>query len=611
VFESDNVVVETSATGGSASSQAATVGSRAWQARPLVSASIRLVVVVVPVGVAVAAVKAATLVVPRPVTRWALWGWMAALLVVSFAISVAVQRVMRRLLPLALLFKMSLVFPDEAPSRFKAAIRRGTSRSLADRLHDPESTSSPEQAAAEELLALLARLTDHDRLTRGHTERVRAYSMMLGEQIGLSGDDLEKLNWAALIHDIGKLDVPEPLLNKTGQPTAGEWAVLRTHPAAASVHVEPLRSWLGEWVDAATQHHERFDGNGYPLGLCGKSISLSGRIVSIADAYDVMTAARSYKKPLPAAQARAELLRNAGTQFDPQLVRSFLEISLGRTRRIIGPLGWLTQLPDIVRTPLTAVATSTSGVVTATAIGLAAAAGATTAPLEPQHPAVASAYVNQFDDFVLGSTAPVDSATTATSSTTDAATSTTANAATNITASTTTTDAAITTTSVNPTGPAIAGPTPAATSQPPTTTAITATPTTATPTATPSTPASTAPSATAPPTTAPPTTIAPTTVAPTTVAAGRMLAVADLALTTSGKSVSIHVLQNDDFGSSSANLSSLTVVTGPAHGSVTVTGQNLLYIPAAGYLGTDSMSYSICSQSGSCDQATVLVTITP
>ena len=126
---------------------------------------------------------------------------------------------------------------------------------------------------------------------------------MLGEQMGLSRGDLDRLNWAALLHDIGKLEVPEKLLNKPGRPTPDEWDVLRTHPGAAAAYVEPLRGWLGDWVDAATQHHERYDGTGYPEGLSGKHISLAGRIVSIADAYDVMTAARSYKKPLPAAQA--------------------------------------------------------------------------------------------------------------------------------------------------------------------------------------------------------------------------------------------------------------------------------------------------------------------
>src|SRR5258706_10807464 len=214
---------------------------------------------------------------------------------------------------------------------------------------------------------------------------------MLGEQIGLSRSDLDKLNWASLIHDIGKLEVPESLLNKPGRPTPEEWAVLRTHRWAGHPYVEPLRGWLGDWVDAATDHHERFDGKGSPRGLAGKDISLAGRIVAIADAYDVMTALRSYKKPLPAAQARAELTNNSGTQFDPHLVRSFLEISLGRLRRAIGPIGWLPHLPELIRTPLTAVASSTTGIVAAGALGLATVAGAAAPPdiRPPRHESAA------------------------------------------------------------------------------------------------------------------------------------------------------------------------------------------------------------------------------
>ncbi len=356
----------------------------------MVSFSIKALVLLVPLAVGVIAVKTAIVLVPRPNGVVLFWTWMAALIAVSFAGSIGTQRVLRRLAPLAMLFKMSLVFPDEAPSRFSAAMRSGSVRSLIRHSQRAE-TSSAAQKGAEELVALVARLSRHDRITRGHAERVRAYSVMLGEQVGLSRDDLEKLNWAALVHDIGKLQVPESLLNKAGKPTAEEWRVLRVHPAVAGGYIEPLRAWLGDWVDAASQHHERFDGQGYPRGLSGKNISLSGRIVSIADAYDVMTAARSYKKPLPAAQARAELTRNSGTQFDPHLVRSFLEISLGKMRHVLGPLGWLSQLPSIIRTPVTAVTMSATGFTAAGAIGLAAAVGAVAPPVDPGPRVVAAA----------------------------------------------------------------------------------------------------------------------------------------------------------------------------------------------------------------------------
>jgi hypothetical protein len=513
---------------------------------------------------------------------------MTALIVVSFAASLGTQRLMRRVAPLAMLFKMSLVFPDEAPSRFSAAMRSGSIRSLA-RHSARTATSSAAQRGAEELVALIAQLSRHDRITRGHAERVRAYSVMLGQELGLSRDDLEKLNWAALVHDIGKLQVPESLLNKAGRPTADEWKVLRVHPAVAAAYIEPLRAWLGDWVDAASQHHERYDGKGYPRGLSGKNISLSGRIVSIADAYDVMTAARSYKTPLPAAQARAELTRNSGTQFDPHLVRSFLEISLGRMRHVVGPLGWLSQLPSLIRTPIAAVATSSTGFVAAGAIGFATAVGAAAAPAVTEHHQTAAPHVVQVDDPGLHNASATqalgDPAQTAPPS-------------------------SATETSISAIGDqAVVADVPTSIPDaPPTSPPISVAPVEST-----IVPEAIIPVDTAPvpetPSTVPVTTAAPTTVAPTTVAAGLMNAVDDRADVANNKTVSIHVLQNDDFGGSFANLATLQVVAAPSHGSVTVSGENLVFKPIDGYRGPDSMSYSICSLSGSCDQATVTITV--
>ena len=161
-------------------------------------------------------------------------------------------------------------------------------------------------------MALAGALNAHDRMTRGHTERVRAYTLMIGEELHLPKADLDRLHWAGLVHDIGKLEVPPSILNKPGRPDEDEWEILKQHPAAAVRLLEPLRPWLGEWADAASQHHERWDGKGYPFGLAGEQISLSGRIVAVADAFDVMTSVRSYKKAMTPEAARAELLRCAG-----------------------------------------------------------------------------------------------------------------------------------------------------------------------------------------------------------------------------------------------------------------------------------------------------------
>ena len=186
---------------------------------------------------------------------------------------------------------MSLVFPDEAPSRFRLALARGNGReppSAPAELRDSGDELDAQQAA-EILLQLVAALDVHDRITRGHAERVRGYAASLGRQIGLSEDDLDRLNWSALLHDVGKLEIDAEILNRPGRPTDDEWEKLRRHPLAGELLVEPLRGWLGEWVDAVGYHHENWDGTGYPRGTAGEAIPLAGRIVAIADVYDVIT----------------------------------------------------------------------------------------------------------------------------------------------------------------------------------------------------------------------------------------------------------------------------------------------------------------------------------
>jgi hypothetical protein len=311
---------------------------------------------------------------------WVFLGWWFG---VSIAASIAVSALYsltRRLLPLSGLLGLSLVFPDEAPSRFRLALATGTVESLQDRLRSGGELDA--QEAAEILLQLVAALDRHDRITRGHAERVRGYAASLGRQIGLSRDDLDRLNWSALLHDIGKLEVDGEILNKPGRPTDEEWAKLRRHPLGGEQLVAPLRGWLGGWIDAVGYHHENWDGTGYPRGTAGEAIPLAGRIVAIADVYDVITSVRSYKSAATPAEARAELVRCSGVQFDPGLVRAFLNISLGRMRYLVGPLAWLSNAPLLIRLPLTPSLGATIG-------GVAALATAATAtPAVAQQPAV-------------------------------------------------------------------------------------------------------------------------------------------------------------------------------------------------------------------------------
>src|SRR5262249_18705116 len=213
-------------------------------------------------------------------------------------------------------------------------------------------------------------------------ERVRAYADLLGRQLELDEASLTKLHWAALLHDVGKLDVSPDILTKKGKLTDAEWDVMREHPAQSNRWLRPLVPWLGEWALAATEHHERYDGGGYPNGVAGEEILLAGRIVAVADAFDVVTAAGSVKKPLPRGQARRGLTDNAGTQFDPQVVRAFLQVSLDDLYRVMGPVAWLAAVPALFRSTLAGLVAPMQSIAGATGIIALSLIPALAAPLQ-------------------------------------------------------------------------------------------------------------------------------------------------------------------------------------------------------------------------------------
>ena len=355
-----------------------------WSAHRWRARGVRLLVYAFPVALSLAFVRVATSITSPPTgSLWVFLAWWLGISVAATVVVSVVYALSRRLLPLGALLELSLVFPDEAPSRFQLALRTGTVESLEERLRlmrDAKEAPTA-QEAAEILLRLVAALSVHDRITRGHAERVRAYSYMLGRQLGLADDELDRLNWAALLHDIGKLEVGQEILNKSGRPTDEEWESLRLHPLYGEALVEPLQGWLGEWIEAVGHHHERWDGKGYPRGLAGEQIPRAGRIVAIADVFDVITSARSYKKPASTAEARSEIVRCSGAQFDPRLVRAFVGVSLSRMRLVMGPLSWLTHAPLLARIPLTpSVGAALGGVAAVAAATATVVAGPTDSP---------------------------------------------------------------------------------------------------------------------------------------------------------------------------------------------------------------------------------------
>jgi len=340
---------------------------------------------------------------PRPTTDIASLGWWLVVLAVPSAVMLGVHRVARRLLPLAQLLNLAMVFPDKAPDRMRVAFRAGTLRHLERRLaHAREHgiDDEPTQAAAT-ILTLVSAMTAHDRRTRGHSERVRAFNDLLAEELRLPAPDRERLRWAALLHDVGKLHTPPSILNKPGPLTAEEWKVLHRHPEDGAQLTTSLRGWLGPWAAAIEQHHERWDGSGYPKGLAGTEISLGARIVAVADAYEVMTSPRPYQRAKSSRVAREEFACCAsGNQFDPMVVRAFLTASLGSMRKIVGPVAWLAQLPLLLAGPKVATAFAAAGrqvfatAGAATAVGVLTVSGTIQTPTPvitpPARPPVAS-----------------------------------------------------------------------------------------------------------------------------------------------------------------------------------------------------------------------------
>ena len=181
--------------------------------------------------------------------------------------------------------------------------------------------------------------------SRRHSERVRAYVDLLAATLRLPPGDRDRPRWAALVHDLGKTAVDPRILRKPGRLDADEWQIVREHPAAGERVAAGLRDFLGPWFAGIGQHHERWDGSGYPSGLAGQDIAYAARVMAVADALEVMTAARPYKRPLDPAAAREELVRCGGSQFDPDVVRALLGVPLTSLRRVVGPLALLGVLP--------------------------------------------------------------------------------------------------------------------------------------------------------------------------------------------------------------------------------------------------------------------------
>ena len=175
------------------------------------------------------------------------------------------------------------------------------------------------------LEALGSAIDTRDLGTHAHSRRVRGYSLAIARAHGVPDGDLRHIEHGVLLHDIGKIGIPDGILLKPGPLTADEWKIMRTHPDIGRQLLEKI-PFLREAVPIVYHHHERWDGTGYPLGLAGAAIPLGARIFAVADAFDAMTFDRPYSRAISFEDARSEILRSAGSHFDPAVVSNFLTV---------------------------------------------------------------------------------------------------------------------------------------------------------------------------------------------------------------------------------------------------------------------------------------------
>lgn len=176
-------------------------------------------------------------------------------------------------------------------------------------------------------IKVLAQAIDaRDHYTHSHSENVAKYATIIATEMRIPAKEIEIIRQACELHDLGKIGVEDSILTKPGALTEEEWKQIHRHPVIGAQILEPL-TFLNAVIDLVRQHHEHYDGTGYPEGRCGKDIHLGARIINIADSYEAMRSARSYREtPLTKEAAVEEIKKHSGTQFDPEVVEAFLRV---------------------------------------------------------------------------------------------------------------------------------------------------------------------------------------------------------------------------------------------------------------------------------------------
>ena len=196
-----------------------------------------------------------------------------------------------------------------------------------------ETNTVLEKAYLELVETLRLAVEAKDTYTRGHSDRVSAYSVLLGEKLGLSSRKLKTLKIGGIFHDIGKIGVPDSILLKEKGLTESEFAEIKKHPLVGAEMLAPV-SYFNNIMPIIKYHHERYDGTGYPAGLKGEDIPYLARIVAVADSFDAMTSKRSYRNSLTKKKVIKQLELGKGTQFDPQIADAMLDIIINEPEKI-------------------------------------------------------------------------------------------------------------------------------------------------------------------------------------------------------------------------------------------------------------------------------------
>lgn len=189
-----------------------------------------------------------------------------------------------------------------------------------------EKTRQIETAYLQTMAALAHTIDAKAPDTNGHSRRVAGYTKQIAQSLGWSEQDSENAYFVALLHDIGKIGIPDAVLKKQNRLTDKEYELMKKHPAIGADILKDIKM-LDGLSNGTLYHHERFDGSGYPSGLKGDEIPLIARIISVADTYDAMTSTRCYRKGMGQETALAELKKQSGRQFDPKIVNQFLKIT--------------------------------------------------------------------------------------------------------------------------------------------------------------------------------------------------------------------------------------------------------------------------------------------